>query len=575
MSVKKPLEDYIARIQAYLQKEDFSNALDVINDALIEYPSNPKLYINGGNIYKINDDLKNAEIYFKKALNIHKSKEVLNNLSVVELEKFNYEKSIDYANSAINLDPSYADAYYNLALSMERIGDYNQAIECADKAYKLNQNIEYLILLYRVLQNTCDWEHMKKISNNLDEDIGNGNEHPFLNISRTDDERINSAVAKSWAENNRYQPLVSRYADHYVVGGKIKLAYMCGELRNHPTLHLIKNLFKSHNKEDFEIYIFSYNHDENIKNIIQKEIYKFVSLDNISDYDAINLISDFNIDILIDLSIIISDNRQKIISAKPAKKVISYLGYPGTSGYSFYDYIITDKIVTPESQQKYYTEKFLYLPRTYQVNSAIKFTKKNNISRKNYNLPHNSIILSCFNQSFKIDKTIFESWINILKTIPSSCIWILEDNELAKVNLTEYAKSNGIKSEQLIFAPRLDRNEHLERLALADIALDTRIYNGHTTTTDALQASVPVVTILGNHFASRVSASLLSSVGLDELITHNIHEYEEKIIKLCKDRNYLREIKGKLSDTKYIKKFYDIKKFTNELESSLKIVAKN
>jgi protein O-GlcNAc transferase len=575
MSIKKPLEDYIGDIKEFLHKGDFSNALSIINNALTDYPSNPKLYINGGNIYKINGDLENAEIYFKKALILHKSKEVLNNLSVIELEKYNYQQSIDYAMDAIKLDPSYSDAYYNLALSLERIGDYSQAINYADKSYRLSKNIKHLVLLYRVLQNTCGWGEMDSISSDLDANIGNGVEHPFLSISRTDDEAINFIVAKSWAENNIFKVPMESNLKNDKKKGKIKLGYICGELRNHPTYHLIKNLFKNHNKEDFEIYIFSYNHESDIQSEIQKDVNQFINIDETNDEDAIEKISRFNIDILIDLSIIITNNRQKIISSRPAKKIISYLGYPGTSGYNFYDYIITDKIVTPENKQSYYSEKFLYLPNTYQVSNGIKNIPMKDNLKSDYGLPNESIVLSCFNQSFKIDKIIFESWMNILKKLSSAYLWILEDNEVAKENLTECAKLYGISSDRLIFAPRIDRDRHLERLTLVDVALDTRIYNGHTTTTDALQSSVPVVTIMGKHFASRVSSSLLSSVGLEELIAHNAQEYEEKIIKLCSEKIYLKKIKEKLSDSIYMKNFYDVKKFTHEFELSLKSILKN
>jgi protein O-GlcNAc transferase len=575
MSIKKPLEDYIGDIKEFLHKGDFSNALSIINNALTDYPSNPKLYINGGNIYKINGDLENAEIYFKKALILHKSKEVLNNLSVIELEKYNYQQSIDYAMDAIKLDPSYSDAYYNLALSLERIGDYSQAINYADKSYRLSKNIKHLVLLYRVLQNTCGWGKMDSISSDLDANIGNGVEHPFLSISRTDDEAINFIVAKSWAENNIFKVPMESNLKNDKKKGKIKLGYICGELRNHPTYHLIKNLFKNHNKEDFEIYIFSYNHESDIQSEIQKDVDQFINIDETNDEDAIEKISRFNIDILIDLSIIITNNRQKIISSRPAKKIISYLGYPGTSGYNFYDYIITDKIVTPENKQSYYSEKFLYLPNTYQVSNGIKNIPMKDNLKSDYGLPNESIVLSCFNQSFKIDKIIFESWMNILKKLSSAYLWILEDNEVAKENLTECAKLYGISSDRLIFAPRIDRDRHLERLTLVDVALDTRIYNGHTTTTDALQSSVPVVTIMGKHFASRVSSSLLSSVGLEELIAHNAQEYEEKIIKLCSEKIYLKKIKEKLSDSIYMKNFYDVKKFTHEFELSLKSILKN
>ena len=195
--------------------------------------------------------------------------------------------------------------------------------------------------------------------------------------------------------------------------------------------------------------------------------------------------------------------------------------------------------------------------------------------KKDDGLPKNSIVFSCFNQSFKIDEIFFKSWINVLKTVPSSCLWILEDNDLAKINLIKYAELHNIDPKRLIFAPRIDRESHLERLMLADIALDTRIYNGHTTTTDALQASVPVVTLLGKHFSSRVSSSLLTSIGLEDLITHDIKEYEEKIIELSTNEVYLKEIKEKLSNSIYIKKSFDAKKFTYELEGSLKSIFKN
>jgi protein O-GlcNAc transferase len=416
---------------------------------------------------------------------------------------------------------------------------------------------------------------MNSILSDLDANIGSGIEHPFLNISRTDDEAINFIVAKSWAENNTLKTPMKVDINNNEKNNKIRLGYICGELRNHPTYHLIKNLFKNHNKEDFEIYIFSYNHENDIQNEIQKDVDQFISIDGTSDKDAIEIISKLNIDILIDLSIIITNNRQKIISSRPAKKIISYLGYPGTSGYDFYDYIITDKIVTPENKQSYYSEKFLYLPSTYQVNDGIKYTKIKDILKSDHGLPDDSIVLSCFNQSFKIDKIIFKSWISILKKLPATYLWILEDNEVAKENLIEYAELHDISSDRLIFAPRIDRHSHLKRLALADVALDTRIYNGHTTTTDALQSSVPVVTIMGKHFASRVSSSLLSSIGLEELITHNVQEYEEKIIKLCSEKSYLKKIKEKLSSNISMKNLNNVKKFTCEFELSLKSILKS
>ena len=567
MSYKKSLDDYVDNIQLQLRDGNFKEALKEIQRALNDYPTNPKLYINGGNIFKILGNLDDAESYYTKALSIHKSKEVLNNLSVIHIERRNYDQAISLAKEAIEIDPAYVDAMHNLSLSQDSLGNYDEAEKYSSKACALNnyKDAKYLVLLIRILQNTCNWKDLDEISKMLDQHIGNGLEHPFLSISRTDNEENNYKVACSWAKRD-----IQRNNSE-VFNKKIKLGYICGEFRNHPTNHLIKNLFKHHNNSNFEVYIFSYNHDDAAREYIESNVYKFISLNGLDNEKASKLIVDYNLDILIDLAIIITNNRQDIINNNSAKKIISYLGFPGTSGSKIYDYIITDQTVTPLSQQKYYTEKFLYMPRTYQVNDGERiYLNKKLTSKKDHGLPETSLILSCFNQSFKIDKLMFNCWIDILNKVNDAYLWLLEDNEISKNNIYSYAEKQGIKSNRIIFAPRVNRQDHLDRLKLSDITLDTRIYNGHTTTTDSIQCAVPVVTLMGNHFASRVSASILQAVGLNELITKNISDYESLVIKLATKSNYLDKIKNKLKgESSYINDFYDLKKFTKELEDNL------
>ena len=567
MSYKKSLDDYVDTIQLQLRDGNFNAALKEIQRALSDYPTNPKLYINGGNIFKILGNLDDAESYYTKALSIHKSKEVLNNLSVIHIERRNYDQAISLAKEAIEIDPAYVDAMHNLSLSQDSLGNYDEAEKYSSKACALNnyKDTKYLVLLIRILQNTCNWKDIDEISKMLDQHIGNGLEHPFLSISRTDNEENNYKVACSWAKRD----IQGNNGEAF--NKKIKLGYLCGEFRNHPTNHLIKNLFKHHNNSNFEVYIFSYNHDDSAREYIENDVYKFVSLNELNNEKASKLIADHNLDILIDLAIIITNNRQDIINNNSAKKIISYLGFPGTSGSKIYDYIITDQTVTPLSQQKYYTEKFLYMPRTYQVNDGERiYLNKKLTSKKDHGLPETSLILSCFNQSFKIDKLMFNCWIDILNKVNDTYLWLLEDNEISKNNIYSYAEKQGIKSNRIIFAPRVNRQDHLDRLKLSDITLDTRIYNGHTTTTDSIQCAVPVVTLMGNHFASRVSASILQAVGLNELITKNISDYKSLVIKLATKSNYLDKIKNKLKgESSYINDFYDLKKFTKELEDNL------
>ena len=568
MSYKKSLDDYVDNIQLQLRGGSFNEALKEIQRAISDYPTNPKLYINGGNIFKILGNLDDAELYYTKALSIHKSKEVLNNLSVIHIERRNYDQAISLAKEAIEIDPAYVDAIHNLSLSQDSLGNYNEAEKYSSKACALNnyKDAKYLVLLIRILQNTCNWRDIDEISKMLDQHIGNGLEHPFLSISRTDNEENNYKVACSWAKRD-----IQRNNDSEIFNKKIKLGYLCGEFRNHPTNHLIKNLFKHHNDSNFEIYIFSYNHDDAAREYIENNVYKFVSLNDLDNEKASKLIVDYNLDILIDLTIIITNNRQDIINNNSAKKIISYLGFPGTSGSKIYDYIITDQTVTPLSQQKYYTEKFLYMPRTYQVNDGERiYLNKTLANKKDHSLPETSLILSCFNQSFKIDKLMFNCWIDILNKVNDAYLWLLEDNEISKNNIYSYAEKQGIESNRIIFAPRVSRQDHLDRLKLSDITLDTRIYNGHTTTTDSIQCAVPVVTLMGNHFASRVSASILQAIGLNELITKNTSDYKSLVIKLATKSNYLDEIKNKLKgESSYINDFYDLKKFTKELEDNL------
>ncbi len=567
MSNKKLLDDYVSNIQLYLREGDLNRALKEIKNAIISYPTNPKLYINGGNIYKIMGDLDNAEIFLNKALSINKSKEALNNLSVINIERRNYDRAIILAKEAIEIDPSYIDAIYNLALSSDSLGNYDDAEKYSNKACELNnyKDTKYLVLLYRILQNTCNWKDLYEISKTLNQAVGDGIEHPFLNISRTDNEEMNYAISTSWNSNK-----LNNKSNVKTFNKKIKLGYFCGEFRNHPTNHLIKNLFKYHDTSKFEVYIFSYNHDNESRDYIEESVFKFIDLSELDNNKAAQEMIDCDLDILIDLTIIITNNRQEVIHNRPAKKIISYLGYPGTSGSNIYDYIITDEIVTPLSQQKYYTEKFLYLPRTYQVNDGRRLYKnKIQLNKKDYGLPESSIVLSCFNQSFKIEEVMFNCWLDILKRIPNSLLWLLEDNSASKENIYLYAKNNDIDKSRIVFAPRVNRSDHLLRLQLSDITLDTMIYNGHTTTTDSLQSAIPVVTLIGKHFASRVSASLLTSIGLKELVTKNISDYKSLVIKLASDSVYFNQVQNKLINNNFNNDFFNTKKFVIELEHCL------
>ena len=578
MNAKKTLEEFISDTKKHLESEEYDSALKILLGAIKVYPNEPSLIINIGNIHKHRGRPRQAENYYKKALEIKESKEAYNNLSVIYLDANSIELSISHSVKAIEIDANYVDAHYNAALALERTGEYNDAIDHLNFILKINKNNKKaLVVLFRIYQNICNWKDMISIQNKLDDMVGNGEEHPFMGVSRSEDLAANFKIASSYANKN-YTKFETTSKSGMVGGGvevsspeeeKIKIGYICGEFRNHPTYHLIKNLFKSHNSQKFNIFLFSFRHDEKIKEKLKEDVYKFFDITEITDTSAAEIIKEYKLDVLIDLTVIISRNRINILKAKPAKNIISYLGFPGTSGHNFYDYILTDKIVAPEEHQPFYTEKFLYLPNCYQINDGLSNFSKTKTTRNEHLLPKNAFVLACFNQSFKLDKTTFDCWIEILRELPDSILWLLDDNKVAQQNLSNYIKKKNIDEKRLIFAEKLSREKHIERLKLADVALDTRIYNGHTTTIDALQAGIPVVTKTGSHFASRVSTSLLLSLGLDELCCEDLISYKEKVIELCINEKVRARLLDKLTAKNNFEKIHNNELFAKNLEQTL------
>jgi len=245
---------------------------------------------------------------------------------------------------------------------------------------------------------------------------------------------------------------------------------------------------------------------------------------------------------------------------------VTYLGFPGTTGADFFDYIITDKIVTPEDYAPYFTENFVYLSRCYQVNDHNQAIPEQHWTKDDFGLPRGAFVFGAFHLAYKIDFLMFDTWMKILQRVPNSVLWLLRDNELAENNVKCEAEARGVSSERLIFAEKLLKGEHLARLRLADLALDTRIINGHTTTSDALWAGVPVITLQGSHFASRVSASILTAIGLPELITHRLDDYEALAVRLAHNPGELKAVQQKLAKNRLTEPLFDTPRFANNIE---------
>jgi protein O-GlcNAc transferase len=263
-------------------------------------------------------------------------------------------------------------------------------------------------------------------------------------------------------------------------------------------------------------------------------------------------------------------SKLEICSLRPAPVQVTYLGFPGTTGAEFIDYVITDKIVTPPDHSAHFQETLVYLPHCYQVNDY-----KQSISRKEWKktdvgLPEGSFVFCSFNQAYKLDPLMFNSWMKILQQVSDGVLWLQGGNEATEGNLRRQAEERGLEADKLIFAKHLPKDEHLARLKLADLALDTRIVNGHTTTSDALWAGVPVISIQGTNFASRVSSSILRAIGLPELITSNLEEYEHLAVSLASDPGQLQAIREKIAKNRSVEPLFDTPRFVRNLEKAYK-----
>ncbi|MDA9802010.1 hypothetical protein N9C88_06185, partial [Candidatus Pseudothioglobus singularis] len=349
---------------------------------------------------------------------------------------------------------------------------------------------------------------------------------------------------------------------------KIRVGYFSADFKMHPVATLTAELYETHDRAQFEIHAFSFGPDTNDEmNLrIKAGVDHFHEVRSKSDQDIALLARSLEIDIAIDLGGYTADSRTGIFAMRAAPIQVNYLGYPGTMGAKYMDYIIADQTLIPKDQRKYYTEKVVYLPDSYQANMNKLNVTKNLFSRKELGLPTAGFVYCCFNNEFKITPDIFNIWMKILQSVEGSILWLFEKNADSTKNLKREAMKNGISKKRLIFAKKMPLELHLRRIQQADLFLDTLPYNAHTTSSDALRMGLPVITCIGNSFASRVAASLLDAVKLPELITTTPNEYQSLSIELAKNPIKLKAIKDKLALNIYKSTLFDAQLFTKNLE---------
>ncbi len=352
---------------------------------------------------------------------------------------------------------------------------------------------------------------------------------------------------------------------------RIRVAYLSGDFRAHPVAILMAGVLEHHDREKFEIIAISFGADEqsDIRTRIKDAVETFIDARGKSDFEIASLLRQREVDIAVDLMGLTADCRTSIFAFRPAPVQVNYLGYPGTMATNFMDYIIADRVVVPESERHQYREKIVYLPDSYLASDDRRRIATIRPSRAEAGLPNEGLVFCSFNNTYKFTPEMFALWMRVLCKVEGSVLWLPESNAASLRNLKREADSAGIDPVRLVFASHIaSPDEHLARLSLADLFLDTLPCNAHSTASDALWAGVPVLTCVGSTFAGRVAASLLHAIGLPELVTHSLADYEAKAVFFATDGAALAELKTKLASQREVSALFDTARFTRNLESA-------
>src|SRR6185295_8137969 len=351
---------------------------------------------------------------------------------------------------------------------------------------------------------------------------------------------------------------------------RIRVAYVSADFRAHATAVLTAGLFEQHDRQRFETIAISFGPEDEspLRDRVKRAFDRFVDMRGRDDVEIARFIRESEIDVAIDLKGYTSDARPAIFALKPAPVQVNYLGFPGTMGVNFMDYIVADPMVVPPADEAHYSEKIVWLPDSYQPNDRMREIATGDLSRGAAGLPERGFVFCCFNNSYKIQPPFFEMWLRLLRQIEGSVLWLLADNPAAMANLKREGEKHGVDAKRLVFAPRRDLKDHLARHRLADLFLDTLPYNAHTTASDALCAGLPVLTCLGNTFAGRVAGSILNAAGMPELVTNSLAEYEARALTLARDPAMLAAVKSKLQTNLATAPLFDIARYTRHLEAA-------
>jgi len=498
--------------------------------------------------------------------------EACNNLGAALLAQSQFHEALAALQRALAIKPDYPEAFYNMGNAWRELGELEGSVATYQKALQLQPDYAdaFSQLAYHRWR-ACDWTDYEASQNRLLDMVRRrvARVPPFYLLSTPASPADQFACAQQWIA-----PLLPPAGEmfHHAPSEprpRIRLGYLSGDFHEHATADLTAELFERHDRSRFEVVAYSYGRGDGspMRRRLERAFDRFVDIAPLSHRAAAARVHQDGIDILVDLKGYTYHARPQIMAHRPAAVQVNYLGYPATMGADFIDYIIVDTFVAPRDQQPFFAEQLVHLPGCYQANDTRRHIPAAAPSRTDCGLPRDAFVFCCFNNSYKITPAFFDIWMRLLDAIRGSVLWLLAPNDLVMRNLRREAERRGVDPDRLVFAAIVPRSEHLSRHRNADLFLDTLPCNAHTTASDALWAGLPILTCAGATFAGRVAASLLTDLGLPQLITSSPADYERTARELASQPQRLLAIRNALAQRRDAGTLFDCARFTRRLEA--------
>jgi protein O-GlcNAc transferase len=545
----------------------FDEALAMSDQALVIAPSNSVAWVTRGNALHRSDRLEDALASYDKALDLSSNNiealiargTVLVALGRPDEAVANFDRILPGPNW-INL-LRRANLLLSLGLFAAAKRDFQRWIEMS------SDPLPGWVGLARCASESCDWPGLVEPRQKVLAALDTGQPvAPFVVLQLSGDPAQQLRGARIFAPQMALAaPLPARAKPR---PDRLRLAYISPDFRIHPLAYLIAELLERHDRNRFETIGVSLGPQDgsDIRARIVVAFDQFHDMQTRSDNDIVALLRNLNVDIAIDLAGYTLHSRPSIFAHRVAPIQASYLGFCGTSGSNFIDYLLVDRVAVPPEQQRFFSEKLVYLPDSFMVTDSTQPISDAPQSRAQYGLPDEGFVFCCFNKNYKITQQVFDVWMRLLRAVEGSVLWLSANLDRGQENLRRYAQGQGVSPQRIVFAPGVSRAEHFARHRLADLFLDTLPYNAHTSANDALFAGLPLLTVLGTTFVGRVAASMLYAIGLDELVTRDLEEYEALALTLARDPVHLHAVRAKLATNRQTQPLFQIDRFRRNIE---------